>query len=67
MRLMKTANVDEVFVDLCRQIIRKDHSGAPSYEEELVHHGHGREKKPSKGHKGGRSGRKKRGSVCVVL
>lgn len=34
--LMQTANVDEVFIDLCRQIIRKgnDVTQEPEYEPE---------------------------------
>jgi len=31
------ANVEEVFIDLCRQIIRKDNAGALSIEEEIVY------------------------------
>lgn len=33
----KRANVDEVFVNLCRQIIRKDLSSAPVREQEGSH------------------------------
>ena len=32
------ANVDEVFIDLCRQIIRKDNTTTPSLEEEVIYH-----------------------------
>ena len=30
------ANVDEVFIDLCRQIIRKDNRAPPSMDDELL-------------------------------
>ncbi|PSS28013.1 hypothetical protein M430DRAFT_32539 [Amorphotheca resinae ATCC 22711] len=33
----RRANVEEVFIDLCRQIIRKDNAGALSIEEEIVY------------------------------
>ncbi|KUJ09841.1 ras small monomeric GTPase [Mollisia scopiformis] len=59
----RRANVDEVFIDLCRQIIRKDNSSAPSYEEELVYGG--RERKPHRHHR--RRKKKKEGGGCVLL
>jgi hypothetical protein len=34
--MITTANVDEVFIDLCRQIIRKDNTTTPSLEEVYV-------------------------------
>jgi len=33
----RRANVDEVFVDLCRQIIRKDITAAQAREQEAIH------------------------------
>ncbi|KAH7412523.1 putative ras small monomeric GTPase [Cadophora sp. MPI-SDFR-AT-0126] len=37
----RRANVDEVFVDLCRQIIRKDNTTSSNLEETYRHHKHG--------------------------
>ncbi|KAE8442618.1 Ras- protein rsr1 [Mollisiaceae sp. DMI_Dod_QoI] len=59
----RRANVDEVFIDLCRQIIRKDNSAAPSYEEEPVYGG--RERKPHRHHR--RRKKKKESGGCVIL
>lgn len=63
--LIFTANVDEVFIDLCRQIIRKDNSAAPSYEEELVYSG--RERKPHRSHHRRRKKKEKGSGVCMIL
>ncbi|KAF8862651.1 ras small monomeric GTPase [Acephala macrosclerotiorum] len=60
----RRANVDEVFIDLCRQIIRKDNSAAPSYEEELVYNQ--RERRPHRHHHRRRK-KKKEGGGCVIL
>jgi Ras-related protein Rap-1B len=57
-----TANVDEVFIDLCRQIIRKDNTTTPSLEEDLVYAR--RERRP---HRHSRRRRDKKGSVCTIL
>ncbi|CZR63820.1 probable novel protein of ras superfamily KREV-1 [Phialocephala subalpina] len=59
----RRANVDEVFIDLCRQIIRKDNSAAPSYEEDLVYNQ--RERRPHRHHR--RRKKKKEGGGCVIL
>lgn len=61
----KIANVDEVFVDLCRQIIRKDNTATSSYEDDY-------RKKPYRGEKdrtkrpytGRHRGRNKH---CIIL
>ena len=63
-RWRNAANVDEVFIDLCRQIIRKDNSGYTPhrYEEPVIrkekrpHHGHGRSRR-----------RKKESGACTIL
>ncbi|KAK0121557.1 Ras- protein rsr1 [Cadophora gregata] len=69
----RRANVDEVFVDLCRQIIRKDNTTSSSLEEEYRkrrgHDKHGRGPKGPKsgssrhGHGHGHGGRKH----CIIL
>ncbi|KAH8816886.1 ras-related protein RSR1 [Xylogone sp. PMI_703] len=56
----RRANVDEVFIDLCRQIIRKDAERPPSIEEEILP---GRkERKPTKHHK-----KRRRENRCTIL
>lgn len=56
----RRANVDEVFIDLCRQIIRKDNTTTPSLEEDVVYHRRER-RRPH------RSRRKKKDGVCTIL
>ncbi len=66
---MREANVDEVFVDLCRQIIRKDNTAASSVEEDLVYrHRHGGRERSHGGRHGHRPrGKGKRDRHCVIL
>ncbi|CAL3973070.1 hypothetical protein PZA11_005404 [Diplocarpon coronariae] len=57
----RRANVDEVFVDLCRQIIRKDNTVSSKIEEDLVYqHRHG-------GRRRQRSRKSRRERHCVIL
>ena len=57
----RRANVDEVFQDLCRQIIRKDTAGA---QRERDHDRHARR---SRSHPRRRRRRKPDGSSCPIL
>jgi small GTP-binding protein len=56
----RRANVDEVFVDLCRQIIRKDHNTLLNVDEETVYR---RRERP---HRHSRR-RRKDSSRCTIL
>ena len=44
----RRANVDEVFVNLCRQVIRKDLSSAPGREQEGSHRRRERPSRPAR-------------------
>ena len=61
--LITTANVDEVFIDLCRQIIRKDNTAAPSMDDELMHGQLYRRDKTRHRHRT----RRKKDSRCTIL
>lgn len=61
-RLTGAANVDEVFVDLCRQIIRKDNSAISRMEDDLYAH-----RKKHRQHSHHRSRKQKKESRCVIL
>jgi len=58
----RRANVDEVFIDLCRQIIRKDNSAhVPTDNEDLYVHAR-RERRPNR-----HSRRRKKDRACIIL
>lgn len=59
----KTANVDEVFIDLCRQIIRKDNTAATSFDDD---YGYTKVRKPRRV-KHGRSPKRGRKDRCAIL
>ena len=61
--LSATANVDEVFIDLCRQIIRKDNTAAPSMDEELMQGLSHRRDRTRHRHRS----RRKKDSRCTIL
>ena len=59
----RRANVDEAFVDLCRQIIRQDMTASQGREVDP-----GSRKRPSRGHRRPRRPRKpERGPICSIL
>ena len=62
------ANVDEVFIDLCRQIIRRDNNASPSgMEEEIVQpYGQGQGRRERRPHRHSRR-RKKDSNRCMIL
>ncbi|KAK2624083.1 hypothetical protein QTJ16_006717 [Diplocarpon rosae] len=57
----RRANVDEVFVDLCRQIIRKDNTVSSKIEEDLVY------QRRYGGRRRQRSRMSRRDKHCVIL
>lgn len=71
----RRANVDEVFVDLCRQIIRKDASAGPSRGEHKRHTTNNKHSGSGAGGGGGgrhshKSRRRRRGEserICTIL
>ncbi|KAH9223155.1 ras small monomeric GTPase [Leptodontidium sp. 2 PMI_412] len=64
----RRANVDEVFVDLCRQIIRKDNTTTSSLEDDYRRRPHRDKGKPSKSHHHGRTGRRGgKNKHCIIL
>ncbi|RDW62114.1 Ras-related protein RSR1 [Coleophoma cylindrospora] len=59
----RRANVDEVFIDLCRQIIRKDNSAPQAFDDEISGvYGQGRKDRRSR-----QSRRRKKDRSCVIL
>lgn len=58
--LTETANVDEVFIDLCRQIIRKDNAAGPSMDDEMTQGPYRRERTR-------RRRTKRKNGVCTIL
>ncbi|KAL3418970.1 Ras family protein [Phlyctema vagabunda] len=58
----RRANVDEVFIDLCRQIIRKDNSAPQNFDDETLHTQGRREKRPLR-----HARRRKKDRNCVIL
>ncbi|EKD12470.1 RAS small monomeric GTPase [Drepanopeziza brunnea f. sp. 'multigermtubi' MB_m1] len=60
----RRANVDEVFIDLCRQIIRKDNTATAIIDQEMVY-AHGSRK--SHGGYGQRRMRARRNKQCFIL
>ncbi|KAH6724665.1 ras small monomeric GTPase [Leptodontidium sp. MPI-SDFR-AT-0119] len=64
----RRANVDEVFVDLCRQIIRKDNTTTSSLEDDYRRRPHRDKGKSSKSHHHGRTGRRGgKNKHCIIL
>lgn len=68
------ANVDEVFIDLCRQIIRKDNSTYSAFDdaalvkkEERKHHHHYVHRKSGRRKKIGKDGKEVREGGCIIL
>ncbi|KAI9715052.1 MAG: hypothetical protein M1812_006169 [Candelaria pacifica] len=60
----RRANVDEVFVDLCRQIIRRDIAAAQAREQEL---GNQRSRQRPSRHRGSRRRPKPKKGLCTIL
>ncbi|KAI9695846.1 MAG: Ras- protein rsr1, partial [Candelina mexicana] len=60
----RRANVDEVFVDLCRQIIRRDIAAAQAREQELVNQ---RSRQRPSRHRGSRRRPKPKKGLCTIL
>ncbi|KAG9237685.1 ras small monomeric GTPase [Amylocarpus encephaloides] len=68
----RRANVDEVFIDLCRQIIRKDNSIHSSREEEHFgrredHHRHRHGHHVHISRKKGENGQRRKRNGCTIL
>lgn len=63
------ANVDEVFIDLCRQIIRRDNAGVLHKEEVDLHPGYGYNRKPTARdiRRDERRRRRKHDKSCTIL
>ncbi|KAH7342298.1 ras-related protein RSR1 [Rhexocercosporidium sp. MPI-PUGE-AT-0058] len=62
----RRANVDEVFVDLCRQIIRKDNTTTSSMEDDYRRKPH-RDKVRTSRHHHDRSTRRGKNKHCIIL
>lgn len=65
----RRANVSEVFVDLCRQIIRKDIEQSPENNKEYANSLYSRKPGAEKGPKRSKTStfRRRRGGGCVIL
>merc|ERR1711977_157788 len=62
----RRANVDEVFVDLCRQIIRKDNTTSSNLEETYRYHKHGSKRDRGERERD-RERHHRRGKHCIIL
>jgi len=68
--ILKTANVDEVFIDLCRQIIRRDNapnSSGMAHPHDQDDSGGPAEKPPKRHRHRRRMGRRRDGPRCTIL
>jgi Ras-related protein Rap-1B len=65
---MDEANVDEVFIDLCRQIIRRDTTATTSLDDDTYGYGHEDQQiQLPADRKRRRTGRKRRKDRCTIL